>query len=189
MPKSIDLSALILASLSVLSPLLAVLLLRQFGAVPAFSFVIAVLAGRLALPLLRGVPLSLSLAVVPVMIAMVSVGVFDREFSVRLYPVFVNAAMLVVFAASLRRPPTIVERFARSFEPDLPLEGVRYTRRVTQVWVVFFCLNGAIAMWTVVVPGWKLWLIYNGIIAYLAMGILFGGEYFVRRRIRKRAAI
>jgi uncharacterized membrane protein len=189
MPKSIDLSALVLASLSVLSPPLVVLLLRQFGAISAFCFVIALLAGRLALPWLRGVPLSLSLAVVPVMIAMVSVGVFDQEFSVRLYPVFVNAAMLIVFAASLLRPPTIIERFARGLEPDLPPEGVRYTRRVTQVWMAFFCLNGAIAMWTVMVPGWKFWLIYNGLIAYLAMGILFGGEYLVRRWIRKRIAV
>jgi Predicted membrane protein len=102
--------------------------------------------------------------------------------------VFVNAAMLTVFAISVAFPPTVIERFARSMEPDLPPDGVRYTRSVTLVWIAFFCCNGAAAIWTVLQPGWGAWLIYNGFIAYAAGGALFGGEYLVRHHIRKKAA-
>ena len=49
----------------------------------------------------------------------------------RAYPVAISLAMAAIFAASLRHPPTIVERIARLSEPDLPPEGVAYTRQVT----------------------------------------------------------
>jgi uncharacterized membrane protein len=51
----------------------------------------------------------------------------------KLYPVVVNLTLLFVFGVSLWRGPPVVERLARLSEPDLPPEGVRYTRRVTQV--------------------------------------------------------
>lgn len=54
------------------------------------------------------------------------------------YPVVVNAVMLAVFGGSLRSTMPIVERLARLQEPDLPEKAVRYTRRVTQVWCLFF---------------------------------------------------
>ena len=56
--------------------------------------------------------------------------------------------MLAVFAVSLRFPPSAVERIARLSDPDLPPQGVAYTRRVTQVWCGFFVFNGAAALAT-----------------------------------------
>ncbi|MDQ9220959.1 hypothetical protein RF180_01305, partial [Escherichia coli] len=50
------------------------------------------------------------------------------------YPVVVNAVMLAVFGGSLWSAMPIVERLARLQEPDLPEKGMRYTRRVTQIW-------------------------------------------------------
>jgi hypothetical protein len=38
----------------------------------------------------------------------------------KLYPVLVNGTLLVIFASSLRYPPTIAERVARFRTPDLP---------------------------------------------------------------------
>jgi uncharacterized membrane protein len=147
---------------------------------------VLLLAARLALPVLRGVPLSLSLALLPVLIAVLAVASFDRALSIRLYPVFMNAAMLAAFAATLWKPPSMIERFARVFEPDLPESGVRYTRNVTWVWVAFFLLNGAIALWSALQPGWAAWTYYNGFIAYAAAGLLFAGEYLVRQSVRRR---
>jgi uncharacterized membrane protein len=140
------------------------------------------------LPVLRHVPLALTAALIPVLAAMALVGFFDRPLSIRLYPVFMNGALLVAFAVSLLRPPTIIERFARGMEPDLPPEGVRYARNVTLVWVAFFVANGSIALWTVLQPGWGPWLLYNGFISYVAAGLLFAGEYLVRITVRKRFA-
>ncbi len=121
---------------------------------------------------------------VPVLVAMAAVAAFDRQLSVRLYPVFMNAAMLSAFLLTLWKPPSMVERFARAVEPELPAGGVRYTRNVTIVWCCFFALNGTIALWSAVRPGWTAWLVYNGFVAYLAAGALFAGEYLVRQRVR-----
>jgi uncharacterized membrane protein len=188
MSKRVDVPAFIFATFSVLYPLIAVTLLRAIGPMAAFVLVMVLLVGRLMLPVLRKVPLSLTMALIPVLVAMAAVALFDVALSVRLYPVFMNAVLLATFAISLVRPPTVVERFARAMEPDLPEEGVRYTRTVTEVWVAFFALNGAIALWTVVQPGWDAWLIYNGAIAYVAAGMLFAGEYLVRLRVKRWGA-
>lgn len=103
----------------------------------------------------------------------------------KLYPVLVNAVLLAVFAISLRFPPTVIERLARLREPDLPPSGVRYTRRVTQVWCGFFAFNGSIALATALWASDAIWALYNGLLAYLLMGLLFTGEWLVRRQVRR----
>ena len=104
----------------------------------------------------------------------------------KLYPVLVNAGLLGLFAYSLVVPPTIIERIARAQEADLPAAAVLYTRRVTQIWCVFFAVNGAIALVTAVWMPAVIWTLYNGLIAYLLMGLLFAGEYFARSRFKRR---
>jgi uncharacterized membrane protein len=105
----------------------------------------------------------------------------------KLYPVMVNATLLGVFAYTLMVPPSMVERLARLREPDLPTSAIWYTRRVTQVWCLFFALNGAIALVTTLWASVAVWTIYNGFIAYLLMGFLFAAEYCVRDRFKRRA--
>ncbi len=105
----------------------------------------------------------------------------------RYYPVLINLAMLGVFASSLIRGPSLIERLARLSEPDLPASGVIYTRRVTQVWCVFFIGNGSIALWTARYASWENWTLYNGLIAYLLMGGLMAGEWILRRCIRTKS--
>lgn len=103
----------------------------------------------------------------------------------KLYPVLVNATLLGLFAYSLVFPPSMIERLARLREPDLPPEASGYTRRVTQVWCVFFAANGAIALATALWASPAVWSLYNGVIAYVLMGLLFAGEYCVRLRVRR----
>jgi uncharacterized membrane protein len=103
----------------------------------------------------------------------------------KLYPVLVNAAMLGLFVYSLIFPPSMVERFARMREMDLPAQAIGYTRQVTQVWCIFFAVNGAIALITALWASAALWLLYNGLIAYLLMGLLFAGEYCIRRYFKR----
>lgn len=101
------------------------------------------------------------------------------------YPVLVNAVLLSLFLLSCWRPPTIVERLARAREPQLPPEAVAYTRKVTLVWCVFFAGNGTVSALTIAL-GREWWTLYNGLVAYLLMAALMGGEYLVRRRVRER---
>ena len=103
----------------------------------------------------------------------------------KLYPVSVNLIMLCIFGISLLHPPTVVERIARLTEPDLPAQGVAYTRRVTQVWCAFFTCNGLIALYTVLYCSDHIWALYNGLIAYILIGTLFGVEWLVRQRVRR----
>jgi uncharacterized membrane protein len=185
MPKRFDVTSAVFAGFSVLYPLIAVVAIRMVGPAPAIAILLALLIVRLLAPVLRGIPLSMSIALLPVLAGVAIVAAFNRELSIRLYPVFMNAAMLAAFAATLLKPPSMAERFARVFEPDLPERGVRYTRSVTMIWVGFFLLNGAIALWSVLQPGWTAWLVYNGFIAYVAAGLLFATEYLVRQRVRR----
>ncbi|KXS38308.1 MAG: hypothetical protein AWU55_1525 [Halomonadaceae bacterium T82-2] len=106
----------------------------------------------------------------------------------RLWPVLANAALLGLFARSLRHPPSVIERLARRQTPDLPPSGVRYTYRVTQLWCGFFAVNGTLALATVIHGDPALWSLYNGGLAYLAMALLFAGEWLVRQRVKKRAS-
>lgn len=103
----------------------------------------------------------------------------------KLYPVLVNAVLLGVFGYSLIAPPSMIERFARLQEPDLPPYAVLYTQRVTQVWCAFFLINGAISLGTALWASPAVWSLYNGVIAYVLMGCLFGGEYLVRLRVKR----
>ncbi|MEL1264374.1 hypothetical protein [Pseudoxanthomonas putridarboris] len=109
--------------------------------------------------------------------------VFNDALPLKLYPALVNAVMLAVFATSLVFPPSAVERIARLSDPDLPPRGVAYTRRVTQVWVGFFVVNGALALATALWASDRVWALYNGLLAYVLIGLLFGGEWLVRQRV------
>jgi len=112
---------------------------------------------------------------------------FNSELLLLLYPAAVSLSLLLLFGRTLLQPPSMVERFARLTEGDLSPVGVRYTRQVTQVWCVFFVFNAAIAIATVFASR-EYWVLYNGLVAYVLMGILFAGEWLVRSRQRNRTA-
>lgn len=103
----------------------------------------------------------------------------------KLYPVLVNAALLAAFGYSLYAPPSLVERLARLHEADFPPAAIAYTRRVTQVWCGFFVVNGGIALGTALWASAAVWSLYTGVISYLLMGLLFGGEFLLRQRYKR----
>ncbi|WP_317930854.1 hypothetical protein [Halioxenophilus sp. WMMB6] len=105
--------------------------------------------------------------------------------SLRLTPVFINFASLVGFAATLWSRQSMIERFARLTEPNLTPKAVRYTRKVTIVWILFFLGNGSFALYTAYCTSLAFWTLYNGLIAYGLMGMMFAGELLVRRWVRR----
>ena len=100
----------------------------------------------------------------------------------KLYPVGMSLGALIIFALTLIKPPSMIERFARLVEPDLPPSGVQWTRQVTKVWCLFFLCNALIALTTVLFASTQVWVIYNGFISYMLMGLLFLGEFILRIR-------
>lgn len=118
----------------------------------------------------------------------VATGLGGGWVPLKLYPVMVSAVLLAVFAASLWRGPTIIERIARMAEPDLPPAGVAYTRKVTLAWCAFFVANGAVSAATALWASEQVWVFYNGLLSYLLIGAFFGVEWLLRQRMRARAA-
>ena len=178
--RRIDPSTLLFAAVSITYPLLAAVAVRFVGPGWVVAGLFLMLGVRVAFGLNALGPKTLTYALIFIAGAVALIALFDRALSVRLYPVLMNGAMLAAFAHSLWRPPSMIERFARIAEPELPETGVRYTRAVTWVWVGFFVLNGAIALWTALFAQWGTWALYNGGIAYGAMGALFVGEWAAR---------
>ena len=112
---------------------------------------------------------------------------FNKEDLLLLYPAAVSLSLLILFGRTLRRPPSMIERIARLSVPDLPPAGVRYTRQVTGVWCGFFVLNATTSLSTVFMSR-EWWMLYNGFISYLLMGLLFAVEWIVRGKLQRHPA-
>ena len=95
-------------------------------------------------------------------------------------PAVTSAAVLLVFAASLRGTP-LVERFARLAKPALSPAELRYCRRVTEVWVAFLAANTLLIAALAVFASARAWALYAGVVSYALMGLLGVAEYIVRK--------
>lgn len=157
--------------LHVLLPLLAVVLLLRLGQ-----------TRRLAGPL-RGV--TQVVAAVGMTLCVASYLLKTHQLLL-FYPVVINAVMLAVFGSSLWSAMSIIERLARVREPELNAAGIRYTRRVTQIWCAFFIINGSIALMTALHGDMALWTLWNGMISYLLMGTLMAAEWLARQRVKRQ---
>ena len=116
------------------------------------------------------------------LLLVVATFVFNDGLPLKLYPVLVNMTLLCVFAISLWKPPTVIERLARLHHPDLPPDGVRWVTNVTKAWCLFFMANGGIALWTALAASDATWALYNGAIAYALIGAMLAGEWLLRPR-------
>ncbi|MFK8014606.1 MAG: hypothetical protein AB8G17_04040 [Gammaproteobacteria bacterium] len=119
------------------------------------------------------------------------VAVLDSATLLRFYPVLMNALMLAVFSYSLLSDAPIIERIARARGMPIPPQAKAYLRGVTQVWCGFFVLNALMAAYTALYSSWEFWTLYNGLIAYVLVGALMGGElvfrHFYKRRVAEQA--
>ena len=104
---------------------------------------------------------------------------------VLVWPAAINVALAFVFGKTLRSPTPIVERLANMTLRDLdaPLSAAerRYCRSVTWLWCGFFVCNAAVATGLAIVAPLRWWAVYNGAVAYVLVGLLWGGEYIVRK--------
>ena len=114
--------------------------------------------------------------------------VWGNQLGLKFYPVMMNLGFLIVFVSSLFSPRSIVERMARLQDPDLPPHAIAYTRKVTVVWSIFFLINGSIALFTALFATEKTWMLYNGFIAYIFIGLLAAGEWLIRRQVKRKQA-
>ena len=184
-PPTIVLGALFLAY-----PLLVYCGLTFFEPHIAALVLVLLAIGRFALAkpatTSKGLAPHLSLAFAAALVIGIFTLITNSSDYLRLYPVCINILMFVLFLNSLLRPPSIVERIARISEPDLSAAGITYTRKVTKAWCCFFVFNGTLSLFTGLSTSLEVWALYNGVISYLLMALLFGGEYMFRARCRRR---
>ena len=110
-------------------------------------------------------------------------GIGNKEITLKLYPVAVNATLLLAFGVTLFRKESMIERIARMRKKEIDAAEIRYTRRVTEVWCAFFAINGAISAWTAVKTSRETWALYNGFLVYIVIATIFSIEWLYRRRI------
>lgn len=123
------------------------------------------------------------------LVLLASVASNDSRFML-LVPALINATLLLTFGLSLRSEASLVERFASWYVADLRPEERQHCRNVTRVWCAFFVLNGSIAVATALWAPLSWWSLYNGVVAYLLMGLIFAVEFAVRKyRFRRFGAM
>lgn len=136
--------------------------------------------GALAASLRKLTPVDWAVAVT-LNVASVAIVLTNSELIMRLYPSLVNLGLLVAFGATLIKGPSMVEKFARRHYAEPPAHVVRYTRRVTQLWCVFFAVNAMFSAWTALAWSTRHWSLYNGAIVYGIIGALLVGEFVWRK--------
>lgn len=104
-------------------------------------------------------------------------------YALYLPPVVIPAALLLLFASSLRRGETpLVTRIATHMHGGtLPAPLVPYTRRVTWLWCLVcasLCLS---AVWLAWFASPELWSLMTNVIHYLVLGAVFILEFAWRR--------
>ncbi|MEM9194031.1 MAG: hypothetical protein AAGF12_32955 [Myxococcota bacterium] len=108
-------------------------------------------------------------------------AVLDDQRLILAMPVLISGVLLVTFGASLRQEMSLIERFARMKEKELTPAQVAHCRQFTWVWCGFFVVNGGIAAFLALLEDTFAWAAYTSGIAYALMGVLFVGEFIVRR--------
>lgn len=115
----------------------------------------------------------------------------DNIIFIKFYPVLVSLSLLAFFGFTLFRPPSFVFRMASLWDKSIhssPSRNAveRYCRNVTLVWCGFFVFNATVATFTVFMASDKAWSLYNGLISYILMGVIFIAEFLVRKMVQNK---
>jgi uncharacterized membrane protein/acyl-CoA synthetase (AMP-forming)/AMP-acid ligase II/3-hydroxymyristoyl/3-hydroxydecanoyl-(acyl carrier protein) dehydratase len=117
--------------------------------------------------------------------------IINSAVILKLYPLLMNILFLFAFGSTLFFPPNMIFRFAtmqdKSIKGSINEKRVAaYCRKVTFVWCGFFICNGSISAWTIFSGSDALWSVYNGGISYILIGLLFAGEFVVRKMVQRK---
>ncbi|MGD8176194.1 hypothetical protein [Marinimicrobium sp. ARAG 43.8] len=105
----------------------------------------------------------------------------------QLVPSGISLAMAGYFAHGILVPPSLPGRMA-AMQHRMPYSALdpriqRYTQSVTGVWCLFLLANAGVAAALAVYASPVWWALYTGLLAYLAIALLFAIEYAYRRLV------
>ena len=107
----------------------------------------------------------------------------NNEIFLKIYPVCMNLIVSLAFLGSLLKTP-LITLFAQKLKYEITDDDLSYTRKATIAWGVFMFLIMILSLITVFMSDFT-WALFNGLIAYILIGLMFIIEYIVRTRIRK----
>lgn len=100
-----------------------------------------------------------------------------------LMPVLINAGLAIFFGQTLLPGRTpIITRFSILFRGKLEPRVIGYTRRVTQLWTLFFILLAVESLLLALFAPIEIWSLFANILNYIFTALFFSGEYFFRIR-------
>lgn len=102
------------------------------------------------------------------------------------YPVIMSLGMSLLFFSTVFYPPTLIEIFANIYSAPGIIISKIYCKKLTIIWGCFGIINAAIAFITVWLHNLTLWTLYNGLLSYCLMGLLFFGEMLYRKKYLKK---
>lgn len=128
----------------------------------------------------------LSIIVLPALVMAIFLDLLPPSLIVLNYPVAISLIIACSFITSYWSDLCLVQKIALRQEPNIPVEGLRYCRKVNHCWSIFLLMNASIALYLVHSGDLKNWAIYCGGISYALMGVLFVTEWIVRQRVKRK---
>ena len=105
----------------------------------------------------------------------------------KLYPVIMNFCIFLIFFSSLFDKETVIQKFARISEGggELHPKTKAYTKNLTYIWCIYLLIQFFASVATLFLSD-KIWMIFNGCVSYILLGLFFAIEYIVRIRFKKK---
>lgn len=119
----------------------------------------------------------------------VAVGValgwhYARSLLLYLPPAALNIAFGAFFAVTLApgREPRIAAFARLERGGELPADLAAYTRRLTWLWTALFFVSAAVGLLLAAFAPLDVWSAFVNVVSYVAVAVLFIGEYLYRKR-------
>lgn len=119
--------------------------------------------------------------------ALVAIGLllgawYLQTITAKVLPILIQLMLMYFFGRTLlkNKGPSFIESFVRLEYPVFPPEISKYCRLLTIIWTVFFGINALLCVLLAIWGSDAWWALFNGVIIYIMMGILFTGEYIYR---------
>lgn len=95
-----------------------------------------------------------------------------------------NAMLCWFFAQTLFGDRTpLITTLARTIHPDMPDDVVRYTRKVTLAWAIFFAMQVLVSLVIFYVASIETWSMFANILNWPLVILMFVVEYLCRKRV------
>lgn len=99
-------------------------------------------------------------------------------------PVLINLLLALVFGSTLLPGATpLITQFSRIMKGHLDAKALKYTRRVTLAWVIFFAFMALESVLLALYAPPLVWSLFTNFLNYIFLLLFFLVEYFLRVRL------